>query len=78
MTVRLVPREPPPQPWERVLWRLEGVRLPVVCVAREYADGTDLLLLQGDELVRSWLIGTGPADVDNAAATWKRLLLEKG
>jgi hypothetical protein len=38
----------------------------------------DLLLFHGDELVRSWLIRTGPADVDSAAAIWKRLLLEKG
>ena len=47
MTVRLVPREPRSEPPERVLWRLVGIRLPVVCVAREYSYGTDLLLLRG-------------------------------
>jgi hypothetical protein len=79
MTVRFVPREPPPPPPpERVLWRLTGVRLRVVCLAREYAHGTDLLLFQGDELVRSCLIRAGTAAVDVAAGSWKRALLEKG
>ena len=78
MTVRLVTREPRPQPPERVVWRLIGVRLPVVCLARDYPHGTDLLPLQGDELVRTQLIRTGSADVDVAAAAWKRALLAKG
>jgi len=77
VTVRLVPLEPRPQPLERVLWRLEGVRLRIVCLARDYPHGTDPLL-QGDELVQTRLILTGTADVDVTAAGWKRVLLAKG
>ncbi len=68
MTIRFVPREQPPQPPERIVWRLVGVRLPVVCLARDYPHGTELLLLQGDELVQAKLIRTGAADV-NATST---------
>jgi hypothetical protein len=78
MTIRFVPREPPPEPPERELWRLQGPSLPVVCIERQYEHGSDLLLFQGDELARSALIRTGPADVATRADEWKRILLERG
>ena len=78
MTVRLVPREPRPEPPERELWRLQGASRPVICIERQYEHGSDLLLFQGDELARSALIRTGPADVTAQANEWKRLLLDRG
>jgi hypothetical protein len=78
VTVRLVPRAPRPEQPQRTLWTLRGRRLPVTCIAIDYPHGTDLLLMQGDDLARSALITAGPAFVQAQADEWKAALLAKG
>ncbi len=66
MPVRLIGQGQDPQ--DRLLWRLHGPTLPVACDLREHPHGLELFVMQGDELARSELVRTGPADAEGRAA----------